>query len=118
MVATANEELPLRIFEKRLLSELGYSLILDREADTGKPIETDNTYRYVLDSGPLDKMATNAGILISGESLLALHHEDIDSAASLREIKRLTRAAISLQLDGKPLKTRQLLIAQQQRKNK
>lgn len=117
-----NEEVPLRIFEKHLLSELGYGLLLNKEADTGQPLDAAKTYRYVLESGPLTASSTNAGILISGQSLLALHSESIadettDSRVILAELKRLMRSAISLQLDGKPLKTRQIML-EQQRRNK
>ena len=117
LATASHEELPLRIFEKRLLSEIGYGLLLHCEADTGQPIVAEQTYRYLLDRGPLSATSTDAGIPLSGQSLLALHSETIDSPIALREIKRLTRAAIGLQLNGKPLKTRQLLIEQQRRKN-
>ena len=114
------QEPALRIFEKRLLQTLGYGLILDRASDNGQPIIAEQRYRYVIDKGPVAtaKTTPGEGVLISGTSLLALHAEqwDTDNTVILRELKRLNRFAIDTQLEGKPLKTRQLLLASQQRK--
>ena len=43
----------LRRFEKHLLKELGYALTLDREADTGRPIDPQKRYTYVIERGPV-----------------------------------------------------------------
>jgi len=43
----------LRRFEKHLLKELGYALTLDREADTGRPVEPQKRYTYVIERGPV-----------------------------------------------------------------
>jgi DNA repair protein RecO (recombination protein O) len=106
-----SQEAALRIFEKRLLSEIGYGLHLEREALTGQPLERDHTYRYVLDQGPIAAGATQEGLQISGNGLLALHSESLNTQDRhmLRETKQLTRAAIHVQLQGRPLKTRELL---------
>lgn len=103
------QEAALRIFEKRLLSEIGYGLHLESEALTGKPITDENHYCYVLDRGPLMGAADRDGIPVSGRSLLALHGEALEDSQVLREAKRLTRAAIAVQLQGRSLKTRELL---------
>jgi len=115
LAGPAAEESALRIFEKRLLAELGYGLLLDAEADSGAPIVAGNVYRYVLERGPYSATRTNGGILISGQSLLALRQERLVDAEVLRETKRLTRAALGLYLQGRPLRTRQLLTALQRR---
>src|SRR5688572_6160152 len=39
----------LRCFEKRLLSELGYALILDHETDAGQPLQAQRYYHYIVD---------------------------------------------------------------------
>jgi DNA repair protein RecO (recombination protein O) len=104
------EERGLRIFEKHLLAALGYGLLLDSEALSGAPIQPRSMYRYVLDRGPIDAERRQAGITICGSSLLALAREEaLDDPTTLREIKRLTRAAIAVHLQGRPLKTRELL---------
>jgi DNA repair protein RecO (recombination protein O) len=106
-----SQEVALRVFEKRLLSEIGYGLHLEREALTGQPLMGDQTYSYVLDQGPVAASTTQEGIPISGNGLLALHSESLNTQDRrlLRETKQLTRAAINVHLQGRPLKTRTLL---------
>ncbi len=97
---------PLRIFEKHLLTALGYGLSLDREAATQQPVRADVEYRYDLDAGPVPTArAQSSGLLISGRALLALHRGELDDAEDLRAARRLLRAALERHLDGRPLKT-------------
>lgn len=107
LAAASGEEPPLRRFEKRLLEELGYGLTLDREAASGAPIVAEEQYCYVLDRGPLAGQV-GAGVPISGRGLLALRDGILGDPAVLREVKRLTRAALAEQLRGRALKTREL----------
>lgn len=106
-----NIELTLRLFEKRLLQETGYGLLLDVDCNTGEPVQAGRTYDYHLEAGPVGvASATRQGFLFPGSSLLALAQErDID-AAVLRDAKRLMRAALNLYLGGKPLKSRELFV--------
>lgn len=106
-----NEEAALRIFEKHLLTAIGYGLSLDAEVQSGRPILPEGAYHYVLDRGPCAAASADHGIPISGGSLLALRQEVFPDAVTLREVKRLTRAAIGAQLQGRPLQTRALLRA-------
>ena len=101
-------ESALRRFEKRLLEELGYGLTLDREASSGALIVAEENYCYVLNRGPLVASQTQDGIPISGWGLLALRDESFTDPAVLKEVKRLTRAALAEQLQGRALKTREL----------
>lgn len=97
---------PLRIFEKRLLTALGYGLSLDRQADTQQPVEADAEYRYDLDAGAVPvALRQSRGLHISGRALLALHNEELDDVEDLRAVQRLLRAALEKHLDGRPLKT-------------
>ena len=112
-----HEEPVLRIFEKHLLAELGYGLLLDSEAPSNNPIESTKKYRYILEQGPTAVESSGTGIMLSGKALLALHRESFDDSVVLREVKRLTRAALDLRLQGRPLKTRALLIADYQRRH-
>ncbi len=108
-LATADgEEPPLRRFEKKLLEELGYGLTLDREAASGVPIVAEERYRYVLDRGPLAASQSRTGVPISGRGLLALRDGILVDPTVLKEVKRLTRAALAEQLRGRTLKTREL----------
>ena len=107
---TADPGRALRIFEKRLLEELGWGLNLESEATSGRPLEPDRSYRYGLEGGaePVDGVAE--GILIfSGASLLSLAHEQLHDARSQADARRLLRAALDRLLDGRPLRTREVL---------
>src|SRR5574337_141270 len=46
LITTSNIEIVLRLFEKNLLSELGYGLQLQQEAITGSHIQEHNFYQY------------------------------------------------------------------------
>lgn len=110
---------PLRIFEKRLLQALGYGLALEYEAN-GEPIDPRATYHYRVEHGALrvaahddlrsDGIATG-GLIFPGTSLLALAREDIDDPACNNDARRLLRAAIDRCLDGRELKTREVMLA-------
>ena len=102
-----SEESALRIFEKRLLSALGYGLMLATDT-SGAKIIPEKTYYYILEHGPTAGIAPNTSIEITGKSLLALHFETVTDSVVRREIKRLIRAVIDLHLDGRPLQTRAL----------
>src|SRR5207237_10934305 len=64
----------LRSFEKRLLAELGYAPLLDREALSGEPIEASGSYVYEPDRGPV--RASHGDLLVSGRTLLDLAADD------------------------------------------
>ncbi len=104
-----NVEPTLRLFEKHLLQETGYGLLLDVDCESGEPLRSDALYDYHLEAGPVEVAAdTRQGFLFPGSSLLALAAEGELDAAALRDAKRLMRAALSLYLGGKPLKSREL----------
>ncbi|VAW79339.1 DNA recombination and repair protein RecO [hydrothermal vent metagenome] len=102
-------ELTLRLFEKHLLQETGYGLLLDVDCNSGELVRSDGLYDYRLEAGPVE-VATGCmkGFLFPGSSLLALAQEHAFDKAALRDAKRLMRAALSLYLGGKPLKSREL----------
>ncbi len=105
-----SEEQALRCFEKHLLQELGYGLLLDQEADSGAPIDADALYEYRLERGPVRcRQDAGDGIYLHGTSLLALHEERLDGQRACREVKILMRAALGLYLGTRPLKTRAVL---------
>jgi DNA repair protein RecO (recombination protein O) len=103
------EEPTLRRFEKRLLNELGYGLELTQTGD-GLPVEADKYYRYALQSGPQLCVAETPGA-IYGRSLADLQAESFEDARSLRDAKRVLRAALDVCLDGRPLKSREVMLA-------
>lgn len=103
----------LRVFERDLLQELGYGLVLDHDVESGESIEGSECYRYRLGHGPMwcesDIAERETDPIIHGSTLLALHQGTLGDSASLREAKRLMRAAIDQQLAGRPLHSRRLL---------
>ena len=106
----AAEQPTLRIFEKQLLQELGYGLLLDHEAESGRPVVADGLYEYRLESGPVScDVRRDNGLYLCGSSLLALHAEQLTDMAACQEVKHLMRAVLSLYLGARPLRTREVL---------
>ncbi len=108
-----NIESVLRIFEKRLLQETGYSLILNCDTETGEKIAASQKYYYILSKGPQADVSNRLrseydGILISGKTLLELDSGCFSSKETLMQAKQLMRAVIAMHLGDKPLKTRTL----------
>ena len=100
----------LRIFEKRLLEELGWGLDLAHEATSGAPIEPRRAYRYRPDGGAeaVDGVADDP-LVFAGASLLSLAREHLDDPQHLADARRLLRAALDQCLDGRPLRTREVM---------
>jgi DNA repair protein RecO (recombination protein O) len=97
----------LRLFEKRLLDELGWGLNLEHEATSGEPLAPARSYRYGIEGGaePVDGVAEGT-LIFCGASLLSLAREELDDTRSLADARRLLRAALDRLLDGRPLRTR------------
>jgi DNA repair protein RecO (recombination protein O) len=98
-------ELPLRVFEKRLLEALGYGLDLAVEAQTGKPIESAGYYHFRPAQGLLPTVAEAAGA-VSGHSVLCLAQERLEGERELEDSRRLLQAALAQCLEGRELTTR------------
>jgi DNA repair protein RecO (recombination protein O) len=103
---------PLRLFEKRLLDALGYGLALERDVDADRPLDARYAYRYRLDQGAtrIDGVAEGVGIF-AGSTLMAVAREDFSDPAVCAEARALLRAALDRCLEGKELRTRQVLLA-------
>jgi DNA repair protein RecO (recombination protein O) len=101
----------LRLFEKRLLDELGWGLNLEHEATSGEPLLPGRSYRYGIEGGaePVDGVAEGS-LIFCGASLLSLAREELDDPRSLADARRLLRAALDRLLDGRPLRTREVLL--------
>lgn len=99
----------LRLFEKRLLSELGYALNLDHEADHQRAIDASRQYRYIPHLGAVaESSGRKGGVPVSGAALCALRSEAFHNEHEAKECKKLMRAVISHQLDNRPLHSRKL----------
>ncbi len=113
-----NIESVLRVFEKRLLQETGYSLVLNCDINTGEPIDALKMYHYILNEGPhsiayeseLSERCNPEydGIQVLGKTLLELERGSFSNRQTLKQAKQLMRAVIALHLGDKPLKTRAL----------
>jgi DNA repair protein RecO (recombination protein O) len=104
-------ERTLRKFEYRLLQELGYGLVLDRDVANNMPIDPGMLYRYVPDEGPHPVASAGrspAETYVHGRTLLALAHGEFDDPDSVAELKGLMRALIAHRLDYKPLQSRRI----------
>ena len=103
-----NIEANLRQFEKALLEETGYGLVLDNEAVTGLAIRADQHYIYRPGEGALLENNANHPEAILGSALINLKLNQLSDKNELTQAKRLMRKLIDVQLDGKMLKSREL----------
>lgn len=107
--------LVLRTFERRLLAELGYALVLDRDAASGAPIDPARRYIYEGDRGPV---AVNGALAsettFSGRTLLDISQDDYARSETRDEARTLMRTLISQRLGGQTLHTRAVLLELQE----
>lgn len=103
-------EWTLRLFEKALLQELGYGLLLDHEVHSGAAIQPHMRYCYHVQQGPLsdDGAAVPAGPRLHGRTLLALDAEEGADEQVLAEAKTLMRVILAQYLGTRPLRSREL----------
>ncbi|MBX6393117.1 MAG: DNA repair protein RecO [Burkholderiales bacterium] len=95
----------LRAFERTLLKELGYGLTLDRDAETGGPIDPEAFYDYEPDRGPVPSRGEGR-LRLRGRTLLAIANEDYSDPGTLQQYKQLMRLLINHRLDQQPLHSR------------
>lgn len=104
----------LRCFEKRLLSELGYALILDRDTVSQRPLEAYRRYQYVIDRGPVPtdtrESTDESGLELLGQTLIDMQNDHYTSAVTQQQSKTLMRTLIGHYLGKQILHSRQLLI--------
>ncbi|MBS0338220.1 MAG: DNA repair protein RecO [Proteobacteria bacterium] len=101
----------LRGFEKRLLAELGYAMLLDRDAASGAPIDPAMHYLYDPERGPLPVNGGAGGeMVVRGSTLLDLDRDEFASAETLHQSRGLMRALIGQRLHGQTLHTRSVLL--------
>jgi DNA repair protein RecO (recombination protein O) len=99
----------LRTFEKRLLAELGYAPVLDRDV-ASRPIDADALYAYEPERGPVPANATRPGaVVVRGRTLLDVAADDYSRPETREEARDLMRALIGERLHGQVLHTRAVL---------
>mgnify|MGYP001466574113 FL=1 len=99
----------LRSFERRMLAELGYAPVLDRDAANGAEIEAAKHYAYEAERGPVETSRTSGESVISGRTLLDMAADNYDSSRTREESRRLMRVLIGERLGGQTLHTRAVL---------
>lgn len=107
----------LRQFEKNLLHELGYAVVLDCCYRTGKPVETDKYYQFNPAQGLIEltpeQLAVTTKNVFSGKSIIALANDQLAERQALRDAKQLMRLALAQVIGDKPLKSRELFLGRQ-----
>jgi DNA repair protein RecO (recombination protein O) len=99
----------LRNFEKRMLAELGYAPLLERDA-ASRPIDPAARYVYEPERGPMrlqDSISSDTSV--SGRTLLDVAADDYARAETREEARTLMRALITQRLHGQELHTRVIL---------
>ena len=99
----------LRGFERRMLTELGYAPVLDRDAVNGAQIDAAKHYAYEAERGPVETRRSDGESVISGRTLLDMAADNYDSTRTRDESRRLMRALITERLGGQALHTRAVL---------
>lgn len=109
LAAGAPQPAVLRGFELRMLAELGYAPVLDREAASGAPIEPAKHYAYEPDRGPVETRRSEGDSVISGRTLLDMAADNYESTQTREQARRLMRSLIADRLGGQQLHTRAVL---------
>ena len=99
----------LRGFERRMLAELGYAPVLDRDAANGAQIEAAKHYAYEAERGPVETRRSDGEAVISGRTLLDMAADNYDNSRTREEARHLLRALIAERLGGQVLHTRAVL---------
>lgn len=137
LAAAASEAVVLRSFERRLLAELGYALLLERDAANGEPIDPAATYAYLPERGPVRANGANgangvngkdgelngagdvrhgagAVVHVSGRTLLDIARDDYGRAETREEARHLMRVLIGHRLGSQGLHTRSVMMELQE----
>ena len=105
----ATQAAVLRGFERRMLAELGYAPVLDRDAANGAQIDAAKHYSYEAERGPVETRRDSGESVVSGRTLLDMVADNYGSSRTRDEARRLMRALIAERLGGQALHTRAVL---------
>ncbi len=109
LLAGAELQPCLRLFEKHLLDATGFGLILDREPATGEALCAERWYEYQPERGPVrvSETARHRAGVVSGRALLGLHAGEIDRE-HWPQLRTLMRRVLRRQLGDRPLASESL----------
>ncbi len=99
----------LRSFERRLLGELGYAPLLERDAASGAPVEPGRRYAYDPERGPLPVNGSAGAWTVGGQTLLDIARDEYSRETTRDEARRLLRELIAHRLGNQVLHTRAVL---------
>ena len=100
-LADTQAETALRLFERDLLTEIGYGLHL--------PDAPDPTLHYRYDGDAEPRPAPPGPASVSGASLIALEQGLLETPQALADARKILRAALARQLGGRELETPKLM---------
>lgn len=106
-----SQEPLLRIFESKLLMELGFALCFSQSLDaqgSPQPVIAERNYLWNPEQGFMDAELEPEAPSYPGAVLLAMEADDYQTAEVRRFSKRLMRAALAPHLGRQPLLSRQL----------
>lgn len=109
LAAQTDRATVLRGFERRLLAELGYAPLLERDAQSGAPVEPGRRYQYDPDRGPLVVNGAAGDWTVGGQTLLDIARDEYTHAATRDEARQLLRTLIARRLGNQVLHTRAVL---------
>lgn len=95
-----SEAWTLRRFERDLLADLGYGLVLEQDIESGRRVDAESSYAYVMDAGPRPWRGQADGLMIPGVALLALARDEMPDAECARILRLLMRQLLQNQLGG------------------
>ncbi|CAA0080548.1 DNA repair protein RecO [Zhongshania aliphaticivorans] len=104
----ADLEPTLRRFEFGLLESLGYGINFTYCTQSQEPVESNRFYQFEVGEGLRPASENAVGMVFSGADLLQLAADDFGEDTALRAAKQLNRAALSVLLGDKPLRSRTL----------
>ena len=109
LACSASEAGVLRGFEKALLKETGYALVLTHDTESGEAVASDARYAYVPGRGPRGiSKGESPEVDLTGQTLLDIERNDFAHPRTAAEAKQLMRMLINHQMNGRPLATRQV----------
>jgi DNA repair protein RecO (recombination protein O) len=104
-------EAALRRFELALLHEVGYGLNLEAEARSGLPLQSEQLYDYIAETGAVAVAEASPDYAYSGAQLRRIAAGEFDRDGDLAAAKRLLRSILGHHLGDRGLKTRRVLAA-------
>jgi len=96
---------------KKLLAEIGYGLILDRDIDQQELIDPELLYHYIPERGPeiYQSSAKYSPLIVSGMVLHCIDRNHYPSEQLMQQAKQFMRQILQILLNDKPIHSRRLL---------